>query len=374
MLLDRVIVGRLSLEVNATEGKGYWAALSAHKAQPSSVEETSSFHYLLHVWKAAASIKRSLNRQRYGDRFETLEALQALCVSYAGLLLQFPDMFPQPPTVQERGAALVVESIIEDADSDREIPEDFLAALVDRFNDDNLMGVFGPILTGLSAKMRLQTLSTSFMPPLRTMVRLMAYKPLASSVVTLPSFNPAGTTARTMEVLSLLGPFFRLSVFGNDQPQFASSQFGLEHQRNRQNVESVFISMRMAMQSVHEAQYHICMALIRASPESKEALLQWFATVIKRNEDRGKMHIADPNNVSTEGFMSNLFIVLLKMSEPIMGLGFPKSHLIDPNYFLLSKRLDISKLTKLNATPDEEKEYFDGEAMDVLVCFQTDFN
>lgn len=67
--------------------------------------------------------------------------------------------------------------------------------------------------------------------------------------------------------------------------------------------------------------------------------------------------------------MNNIFAVLLRMCDPIMDFDFTKLHLINADYLKQSKRLDLSKLTKLNATPDEEKSYFgEGDAMQVYAA------
>lgn len=69
--------------------------------------------------------------------------------------------------------------------------------------------------------------------------------------------------------------------------------------------------------------------LIKSSPESRDACMEYFATVLKLNQDRGKIHLQNPQAVSTDGFMINLFAVLLKLCVPLMDMEYSKLHLID---------------------------------------------
>ena len=356
--LDRIVVSRLTLEENAQEAYGFHAAYPQPPAANTlSLEEKSLVEYLFQSWKRAEDIKRSQNPQKNPERWAMLVKVQELCISYTGLLLQYPDMFPQPASIQVLGASLLLPRLMVDPEQWNAMPDGFLEALVLRFSEEGLQEIFGPLLNGISADMRSKTITTNYMPALRAMVRMVSYKPLAHLITQLPSFNPPGLPTRSFEVASMLGPFFRLSTFGSDDLALAQAHFGNPYQRTRANVESAFTSLRLSLQTIQEALYQMVMAIVKASPEAKEAVLQWFASVLHMNEDRAKMHIADRTKISTEGFMSNILAVLLRLCDPIMDFGYTKIHLIDPEYFK-SKRIDISKLTKLNATPEEEKEYF----------------
>jgi ubiquitin conjugation factor E4 B len=158
---------------------------------------------------------------------------------------------------------------------------------------------------------------------------------------------------------SILGPFFRFSPFGTDDPKLAEENFGMPSQRTRTNVDTVWHSYRLSLRNLHSMLHQITYLIIKSSPDAKEAMLTYFASVITRNEARAKMHIQDSKTVSSDGFMCNIYAVLLKLCDPIMDPAYSKLHLIDTEYLKVQKRFDISKLTKLNATPEEEKEYFD---------------
>lgn len=93
-LLDRVLVARLSIDPDEmTDDDDVLLALSA-------LPPISTFHYLLDCWKRAQALRRDV-RSRFRDpqqqqeRFAEIDSLKALIVSYAGLILTMPDMFPQ---------------------------------------------------------------------------------------------------------------------------------------------------------------------------------------------------------------------------------------------------------------------------------------
>lgn len=201
----------------------------------------------------------------------------------------------------------------------------------------------------------------------------------------LKNWNPPGTPAKLYEILSFLGPFFsRPTGFPDSDPAFADTFFAPDNPfgdagdgaemngidigaRNPGNVKSAMTNLRGIMETVqvrtdlsvfnvdfstwHPLQgnlYTIIMAFIKASPEAKEGVIQYMADVIKANEKRGRMQV-DRREVSSDGYLNNLQRVCLKLCDPIMDARFSKVHLIDPDYFISSTRLNVTEDTKINA-------------------------
>jgi len=108
---------------------------------------------------------------------------------------------------------------------------------------------------------------------------------------TLRSWNPSDLTAKAFEVMSLLGPFCRLSVFPSDEPSIAENYFGKIQQRSKADVDSHILSLRGAIQGIQRTLFNIFNNIVRSSPSSKEAVLSYFATVIKLNEKRAQMQV-----------------------------------------------------------------------------------
>ena len=109
--------------------------------------------------------------------------------------------------------------------------------------------------------------------------------------------------------------------------------------------------------------------MVRASPESREAVLQYFAKVVSLNVKRGGMQV-DPTTVASDGFMINLQSILLSFAEPFMDATYSKvisissSNVtesnaafqidrIDPLYLARSDRVDVKEETRFKATSDE---------------------
>jgi ubiquitin conjugation factor E4 B len=92
--LDRIIVARLSLD--PTE---------SHAELPEDIASTLNtlhFDYLLNCWRTVHDIRkntlqrsRNLERSVLDQRLAVLDNVRNLIVSYSGLVLQMPDMFPQ---------------------------------------------------------------------------------------------------------------------------------------------------------------------------------------------------------------------------------------------------------------------------------------
>jgi hypothetical protein len=124
--LDRVLMARLMLDENADPVFG-WLKAHVGSSRPSSLSEKALTEYLLRTWKRCADRKQLLDRSKHAHQWQALEKLQALCVSYYGILLKYPDMFPQPPAVTSAGSGDVLkEKIILDEESASAIPHDFL--------------------------------------------------------------------------------------------------------------------------------------------------------------------------------------------------------------------------------------------------------
>ena len=66
----------------------------------------------------------------------------------------------------------------------------------------------------------------------------------------------------------------------------------------------------------------------------------------------------DPRTVSTDAFMINAFSVLMVFSAPFMDANYSKIDKIDAEYFRKTNRVDISDVTKINASGEDAKEYY----------------
>ena len=69
--------------------------------------------------------------------------------------------------------------------------------------------------------------------------------------------------------------------------------------------------------------FQIFNTLVRAGPESREAVLQYFARVINLNVKRAGLQVGE-ETIATDSFMVNLQSVLNRFAEPFMDANYAK--------------------------------------------------
>jgi ubiquitin conjugation factor E4 B len=67
----------------------------------------------------------------------------------------------------------------------------------------------------------------------------------------------------------------------------------------------------------------------------------------------------DENEVSTDGFMMNVAVVLDELCEPFMDAGFTRISKIDVDYLRRSPRINIKDETKLNADQTTSDKFYE---------------
>ncbi|RUS13574.1 LOW QUALITY PROTEIN: hypothetical protein BC937DRAFT_95103 [Endogone sp. FLAS-F59071] len=101
-IFDRTLIARLSIDPN-DPGEEY-AEFAAELYTP-------LFEYLLGCWRRAHEIKRGVSSPVvFQQRIGVLDKAKELLVSYAGLVLQMPDMFPQVELYVSRCGDLIMAS------------------------------------------------------------------------------------------------------------------------------------------------------------------------------------------------------------------------------------------------------------------------
>lgn len=258
-VIERSIVARLSLKTNMNPSN-----------EINTLTEKSLVHYLIQCWKRAQTQKRVITRKVAENLRNTIdeicETIMNLSVSYVGLLLQFPSMFPQPNDVTNMGASLLAMFVkllvIDDKNC---IPFEMLSCLVSRFEDE-LVEIFSPVVAHLSGEFRQMKFGENYIPTLKAFSLLIQFTTIALMLPSLPSWNPPSTSARSFELLTLMGPFFKLSPFGTDDYECVKSLYGETSNRSRSNVESAFMSTRLSLESLQKELHQIMLAIVKSSP------------------------------------------------------------------------------------------------------------
>ena len=165
------------------------------------------------------------------------------------------------------------------------------------------------------------------------------------------------TSAPGIEKHTLLGPFFRISPL---QPEVTKEYFAGPKTMDKRHISTSQEALRLTLQSHQRDLLDIINLLVRASPEAKEQTLQWFAYIVNSNHKRRAMR-PDATQLSTDGFLMNVTVVLDGLCEPFMDTMFSKVDRIDVEYLRRKPRVYIKEETKLNADQTASDEYYDVE-------------
>ncbi|KAK7469287.1 Ubiquitin conjugation factor E4 [Stygiomarasmius scandens] len=378
-LMDRLLIARLEIDPQTmTDDLEYLPVLASLPPQQ------TIFEFLVGCWKRINASRSALIKKGYApietqDALTKLERMRELIISYAGLTLQEPEMFPQPQgrelgppelvapllSLSALSAPLLSSSASPNALGPSDI-EQFLQDLAHRFEPDNeLDGVLAPVVRQLlfhPSLFRTEGLGggdASWRGVVGGLEALVSVKAIATMITRMEDFNPDDVSAPVFEVKSLMGPLCRLNVFSREWPGIAQTYFSDPDKRTRDDVESSYASLRGTLKSLQNSLFQIFNTLVRASAEAREAVLQYFAKVISLNVKRAGMQV-DPATVSSDGFMVNLQVVLYRFAEPFMDATYSKIDKIDPFYYARSKRIDIHEETRIKATSEEAGKWAEG--------------
>ncbi|KAN0064334.1 Ubiquitin conjugation factor E4 [Thecaphora frezii] len=462
-IADRILISRLSLDPSdaMTDDADQLAALaSLPKGQ-------TSWDYLAAAWNRAkaeeAKVKKALPNDAQAA-YAVLEHVRSLLISYIGLVLQTPDMFPNSQKgIKTVSPLVLVPSLIrvaapissfgvtsDPSASTTELSRDwetidpsfmpaFTAELAQRFGEgEGLDEILGPAYSELTRRIRdgdeetplaadrpgpssavngpalnttealnqaaaagnvqavlahllgqagaaglpgaagggrgaagvpglpgfgkqkegLTIAGLEWRPYVNALVEATQDKRIAAMIATLPNFNPADTTGTRIELDSLLGPVLRLSIFPDGFPSLTEQYFGNPDNRSPSDIHSNFGSVRSTLEIVHSLNFRIFNAIVRSGPGSREEVLAYWGRACALNAKRGAMQV-DSRLVATDGYMVNLFELLVRFAEPFMDAGLTKIDRIDLEYLRTQKRFDVSDLTRLNATEAEAREWAD---------------
>ncbi|KAH0586206.1 hypothetical protein H2248_007462 [Termitomyces sp. 'cryptogamus'] len=379
-LADRILIARLELDPGAMwqvkcDDLEYLPVLASLPAQQ------TTFEYLVGTWKRVNATKSALLKKGYSPSdtqaaLLRLEKLRELVISYTGLTLQEPEMFPQPQGRMLGPAELVAPllslsalsgPLLAPSSSPNTLTpsdiEQFLQDLARRFEPDNeIDGILGPVVKSLlfhESLFRPEGLGggdASWRGVVGGLELLVSIKAIAMMITRMEEWNPASATAPTFERMALLGPLCRLGVFSREWPALGTSYFSDPAKRSRDNVESSFASLRGTLKSLQSSLFQIFNTLVRAGPEPREAVLQWFARVISLNSKRAGTHV-DPETVASDSFMVNLQTILLRFAEPFMDANYSKMDRIDPLFYAQSSCINLKEETRIKATSDEAVEW-----------------
>ncbi|WFC99121.1 RING-type E3 ubiquitin transferase [Malassezia yamatoensis] len=395
---DRILISRLSMPIS----------------------NETSFDYCVRCWnrcrKEEARVRQILP-EHTEEAIKALNTIKELLISYAGLVIQMPDMFPNGTTVSAQALIPTLlqlssadgmqdESLTEWATPSIPDTAQFLKEFVARFaQDDALEETVGAALLGMTQRVRdgytrdaitnsssapaepsqnnvqnvlAQMLGVSeprtsrdnhvedsgmtlagleWRPIQQAVANAMEYKPLAQAVPSFACFMP-NVPAPMLETHSLLGPFFRLSCFADVFPAIAKKSFSDYKSRSVTELENSTNSLRMAIDVVQANNFRIVNSMVRAGTDARDRVLGFFGLVCSLNAKRGAMQ-ASSREISTDSFMVNVYDVVLRFAMPFAELSCSKIDRIDVKYLRHQTRWDTKSLTRINASEAEAVEWLD---------------
>jgi hypothetical protein len=158
-----------------------------------------------------------------------------------------------------------------------------------------------------------------FLRSLQALRNLVRHSVIAVAITESEVFN-ASRDPVSFEKDTLLGPWFRLSPLQRDA---TLSFFSSPKTRDQAYILNAQRSVRMVQQLISSDLLDVVNHLVRASPEARNRVLDWFATALNINHKIRAMQV-DPNTVASDGFMFNLTTCLDQLCQPFMDANFTK--------------------------------------------------
>ncbi|THZ82051.1 hypothetical protein D6C84_06076 [Aureobasidium pullulans] len=300
--------------------------------------------YLLACWKRISKACRNMrSTDTENPRFKVLMEARRLCMSYCIFAITMPEMFgfETPP---ENALA---KHLLAEPQSDSGIDHDFLNEAVSRFEEDEsikdaLIGAVEQLSRQLAVMSMNDIEYKYYLTALRNLIR---YPKIVEAITQSPAFLPAGVAAQDIEMVTILGPFFRLSPLQNG---VAQSFFTTPRSKDRAYIVNAQRSLRMTLNTHQEELFDLANMIVKSGKEPRERLLDWFAHCMNTNHKRRAMRV-DEKTTSSDGFMINITNCLDRLCDPFMDATFSKIDRIDVHYLRRNPRVDISDETKMNA-------------------------
>ncbi|KAK4046180.1 Ubiquitin conjugation factor E4 [Microbotryomycetes sp. JL201] len=386
---DRLLLARLSLpsvDVAAVEDPQQATIIASLPAN------MTAFEYLSACWKRGRAEKHQVVLRKGSDsteadrRLAALDSVKDLVVSYTGLVLLDPTMFPQEHIKGKPIGPIELEPLLNPAAKRPKTlllqPSDATALLTDLASryapsesngfEGGLENILEPLVTGLAMRLLTQRIGldavaqgdgASWRDIIGAVQQLTELKPLASALTQMSRWDMTEDeriTAPAIEMACALGPFLRVSMFPETFPSIAQNYFPEPTKMGRGNVESATASLQNTLSSLQSILFTLINNIVRSGAPAREAVLNLFASTARLNAKRAAMRV-DPATVSSHGFILNIHTILLDFAKPFLDPSFSKArHIdkIDPLFYKHSKRVDISSDTKISATQQESDEYY----------------
>ncbi|KAA6410505.1 MAG: ubiquitin conjugation factor E4 [Lasallia pustulata] len=341
--------------------EGYPVRLGTHILDQAILEaasnlgKTAPLDYLLACWKRVARLSKTFKARNEDDpdrKYSIIKEAKRLCMSYCIFAVTMPDMFGREPSATN---PLTPHLLVEQED-DRGLCHDFFTEAISRFSDDDTAkeALVGAI-ENLSRQLAKMSMNDSYKPYVLAFRTVVRYPALVTALVQSPFFLPSNIPPGTLEVATLLGPFFQISPL---QGEVTTQYFSSPKTRDKSYIVNSQRALRMTLQTHQTDLLDIVNYIVKTGKESREKMLDWFALCVNSNHKRRAMQV-DQKLVSSDGFMINVTVCLDQLCEPFMDATFSKIDRIDVDYLRRKPRVDITEETKLNADQNASDRFYD---------------
>lgn len=227
---------------------------------------------------------------------------------------------------------------------------------VSRFKDDDtVQTALVEAVEDLSHQLAKMTMNDNYKPYVLALRNLVRHPALVNAIAQSPLFLPTDVPAGSLEVATLLGPFFGISPLQGD---VTVNYFSSPKTRDKGYITNSQRALRMTLQTHQTDLLDIVNHFIKTGgKETRDKMLDWFALVVNANHKRRAMQV-DQKLVSSDGFMINVTVCLDQLCEPFMDATFSKIDRIDVDYLRRKPRVDIKEETKLNADQHTSDEFY----------------
>lgn len=226
-------------------------------------------------------------------------------------------------------------------------------------DDDTVQTALVEAVEDLSHQLAKMTLNDNYKPYVLALRNLVRYPALVNAIAQSPLFLPTNVPAGSLEVATLLGPFFAISPLQGD---VTVNYFSSPKTRDKGYITNSQRALRMTLETHQTDLLDIVNLFIKTGgKETRDKMLDWFALVVNANHKRRAMQV-DQKLVSSDGFMINVTVCLDQLCEPFMDATFSKIDRIDVDYLRRKPRVDIKEETKLNADQHTSDEFYNKTA------------
>lgn len=311
---------------------------------------STPLQFLFNVWNSTNTQLRFLNSndQFKDSKLALYKEIMRLASGYASIMFYEPEAFIDEPKI---------DSLIDELRSKPNIYFSFwcdiLQAVVDNQTEVEFLTITLDLITLKFDSLDYST-DSQFNNLLSLIEAMLLNKSITMAIHQVPTFHPTNLNSKQLELNSILGRIFRISPL---LPKISILNYSDD--MSKQQINSVHESLQASYPITIQKSFNIVDKLVRASEDSRLAVLTWMSDLVNKSHLRVGEH-SNPKDLASDSLMLNITLVLIKLTLPIIKDGsLSRIDKISIDYLNYRNRLiDINDETKINSTNQEFNEYY----------------